>query len=62
MRRTIRCRLRRRQLDLDRLRLRPHARLDEIDGAAVDHDPLRERGPDRGRVGPCTPSSSAGTS
>src|SRR5207237_4858985 len=34
-----------RQLDLDRLRLRPYARLDDAHGPAVDHDPLREGGP-----------------
>src|SRR6266540_5328308 len=32
-----------RQLDLDRLSLRPHARLDDTHGAPVDHNPLRER-------------------
>src|SRR5437016_3906774 len=39
-----------RQLDLDRLPLRPHARLDDAYGPAVDHDPLREGGPDRAGV------------
>src|SRR5207237_10758114 len=39
-----------RQLDLDRLPLRPYARVDDAHGPAVDHDPLREGGPDGGSV------------
>src|SRR5438045_4391852 len=40
-----------RQLDLHRLALLPHARLDDTHGAPIDDDPLRERATNRGRIG-----------